>query len=150
MKRIIIILVGSVIPTLVFTQSYSIDWYKIAGGGGVSTGGVYALSGTIGQPDAGASSGGTYSAQSGFWGFVSAIQTPDAPLLSIAPSGGSVRVFWPLPATAFLLEQASVLSNTPPGTAWSQVGYPYQTNATHISITVPASPGNKYYRLRKP
>src|ERR1035437_2294046 len=33
-------------------QSYSIDWYKIAGGGGSSTGGVYAVSGTIGQPDA--------------------------------------------------------------------------------------------------
>ena len=28
---------------------YSIDWFKIAGGGGASTGGVYAVSGTIGQ-----------------------------------------------------------------------------------------------------
>ena len=33
-------------------QSYSIDWYKISGGGGTSTGGVYSVSGTIGQPDA--------------------------------------------------------------------------------------------------
>ena len=30
-------------------QSYSIDWYKIAGGGGTSTGGTYQVSGTIGQ-----------------------------------------------------------------------------------------------------
>ena len=150
MKRIVIILLGLVIPTQVFTQSYSIDWYKIAGGGGVSTGGVYTLSGTIGQPDAGAMSGGSYSVQGGFWAIVSAIQTPGAPLLSIERSGGSVRVFWPLPATGFVLEQAGALSNTPPGTAWSQVGYPYQTNATQISITVPAPPGNKYYRLRKP
>jgi hypothetical protein len=28
-------------------QSYSIDWYKIAGGGGTSTNGQYSLSGTV-------------------------------------------------------------------------------------------------------
>ncbi len=39
-------------------QSYVIDWYKISGGGGASTGGVYAVSGTIGQPDAGGAAGG--------------------------------------------------------------------------------------------
>ena len=32
---------------------YAIDWHTIDGGGGTSTGGVYAVSGTIGQPDAG-------------------------------------------------------------------------------------------------
>ena len=40
-------------------QSYSVDWYKVAGGGGTSTGGTYTVNGTIGQPDAsGAMSGG--------------------------------------------------------------------------------------------
>ena len=34
-------------------QSYSIDWHTIDGGRGTSTGGVYAVSGTIGQHDAG-------------------------------------------------------------------------------------------------
>ena len=34
-------------------QQYSIDWYKVAGGGGTSTGGTYQVSGTIGQHDAG-------------------------------------------------------------------------------------------------
>src|SRR5664279_1097539 len=55
-------------------QSYSIDWYEIAGGGGTSTGGTYAVSGTIGQSDAGgAMSGGPvtgtnyYSVNGGFW-----------------------------------------------------------------------------------
>jgi len=38
---------------LALPQQCSIDWYKIAGGGGTSTGGVYSASGTIGQPDAG-------------------------------------------------------------------------------------------------
>ena len=37
---------------------FSLDWSTIDGGGGTSTGGVYSVSGTIGQPDAGAMSGG--------------------------------------------------------------------------------------------
>src|SRR5271157_3921855 len=32
-------------------QSYSIGWYKIAGGGGSSSNGQYSVSGTIGQQD---------------------------------------------------------------------------------------------------
>ena len=47
------ILFGLILPALSFAQQYSIDWYKIAGGGGTSTGGTYAVSGTIGQHDAG-------------------------------------------------------------------------------------------------
>jgi len=49
-------------PTELFAQPYSIDWRKIAGGGGTSRGGQYSLSGTVGQHDAGnPSSGGNYS-----------------------------------------------------------------------------------------
>jgi hypothetical protein len=33
-------------------QSVSNDWFKIAGGGGVSSNGLLAISGTIGQHDA--------------------------------------------------------------------------------------------------
>jgi len=42
-------------------QNYSIDWFTIEGGGGTSTGGVCSVSGTIGQADTGAQSGGQYS-----------------------------------------------------------------------------------------
>ena len=38
-----------------------------AGGGGTSTGGVYSVSGTIGQPDAGLLTGGSYTLAGGFW-----------------------------------------------------------------------------------
>src|SRR5262245_40374580 len=47
-------------------QNYSVDWHTIAGGGGTSTGGVYSVSGTVGQPDAGTMSGGSYSLAGGF------------------------------------------------------------------------------------
>jgi len=45
---------------------YVIDWYTIDGGGGTSTGGPYVLTGTIGQPDAGGCSGGSYELLGGF------------------------------------------------------------------------------------
>jgi len=132
-------------------QPFAIDWFTIDGGGGMSTGGVYSVNGTIGQPDAGEMSGGQYSLVGGFWGVV-AIQTPGAPLLAISlnPQLSTIIVSWPLPATGFVLDQTLALSNAPPQTVWSQVAMPYQTNATHISITVPMPAGNKFYRLRKP
>jgi hypothetical protein len=48
-------------------QPFTIDWYTIDGGGGTSTGGAFSLSGTIGQPDAGVMSGGTFTLTGGFW-----------------------------------------------------------------------------------
>ena len=58
-------------------QSYTIDWYKIAGGGGTSTGGIYSVSGTIGQHDAGGPmTGGNYSLTGGFWSLISLVQAP--------------------------------------------------------------------------
>ena len=62
----------------------SIDWYKVAGGGGTSTGGTYQVSGTIGQHDAGGPmTGGNYSLTGGFWALISVMQTPGAPTLYI-------------------------------------------------------------------
>ena len=47
---------------------YEITWYTIDGGGATfSTGGTYLLGGTIGQPDAGALTGGSYALNGGFW-----------------------------------------------------------------------------------
>jgi len=46
---------------------YSITWSTIDGGGGTSGGGQYALTGTIGQPDAAYSAGGDYELLGGFW-----------------------------------------------------------------------------------
>src|SRR4030095_11668644 len=92
-------------PTL--AQSFSIDRFTIAGSGGTSTGGAFALSGTVGQLDANAQplTGGAFSLTGGFWSLF-AVQTPGAPLLSIERQGAAVRVFWPLPATGFVLDQS--------------------------------------------
>lgn len=129
-------------------QPYDLSWFTIDGGGGTSTGGVYSVSGTIGQPDAGLLTGGRYQLVGGFWGVVLAVQTPGAPLLTARRSGPSVIVSWNLPASGFVLEQTSTLSGTPP--PWAQVAFPYQTNATDIFISTPAPAGDRFYRLRKP
>ena len=48
--------------------TYELTWSTIDGGVGTfSTGGTYELGGTIGQPDAGALSGGTYGLSGGLW-----------------------------------------------------------------------------------
>ena len=50
-------------------NAFSISWWTVDGGGGVSqsTGGEYTLQGTIGQADAGSSQGGDYGLEGGFW-----------------------------------------------------------------------------------
>ncbi len=76
-----------------FGQSYSIDWYKIAGGGGTSIGGTYQVSGTIGQPDAsGVMTGGNYSLTGGFWSLLQVVQTPGSPILIITHVGNQAIV----------------------------------------------------------
>lgn len=44
-----------------------IDLHTVDSGGGTSFGGVFELYGTIGQPDAGILSGGSYELNGGFW-----------------------------------------------------------------------------------
>jgi hypothetical protein len=46
---------------------YTISWFTVDGGGGTSSGGTYALSGTAGQPDARVLGGGGYTLAGGFW-----------------------------------------------------------------------------------
>ena len=125
-------------------QTFSVERFAV-GGTCTSTDGPFALSGTLGQPDANQQSltGGTFSLAGGFWSFV-VVPTPEAPLLTIERQGADVRVFWPLPDTGFVLDQS--LSATG---GWSQVTLPYATNTAGISISVPAPTGNQFYRLRK-
>src|SRR5258706_10473780 len=87
---------------------YDLRWNTIDGGGGTSTGGVYAVSGTIGQPDVGTMGGGNYTLIGGFWGAF-ALQTPGAPYLYITNSGGTVTVFWERQATGFVLDETLTL-----------------------------------------
>lgn len=54
-------------PSTMLGAGYDLTWFTSDGGGGSSSGGVYTLDGTIGQPDAGMLSGGAYTLTGGFW-----------------------------------------------------------------------------------
>jgi hypothetical protein len=128
-------------------QSYDISWYTIDGGGGTSTGGVYSVSGTIGQPDAGHLSGGSYTIDGGFWGMFAVVQVPGAPLLAIKPSAVNAILSWPATGQTFTLQQNPDLNQT---NAWSAVGISVTTTNGTNYVTVPASAGNKFFRLKYP
>jgi hypothetical protein len=128
-------------------QSYSIDWYNVSGGGGVSTGSVYSVSGTIGQPATGAMAGGNYALQSGFWSMISVVQTPGAPILDLSVVGNSAVLSWPATSAGFVLEQSANLSL--PG-GWSTVAQAPVTNNGTVSLSVSLTAGNEFFRLYKP
>jgi hypothetical protein len=127
-------------------QSYSIDWYKISGGGGTSTNGQFAVTGTIGQPDAGGPlTGGGYSLTGGFWA-VYLVQTPGAPALTITRSGSSVIVSWPSPSTGWTLQQNANLASANGWTTSSGIA----DDGTTKSLTLTAPAGNLFFRLTNP
>ena len=134
---------------LLNAQIYSIDWSTIDGGGGTSTGGVYSVSGTIGQPDAGAMSSGNFTLQGGFWGMIAAVQAPDAPLVSITlnPQLSTINVSWPSPSTGWTLQQNT---NSVSSVNWSNVTATIQDDGTTRTLIVNPPTGNRFYRLHKP
>ncbi len=127
-------------------QSYSINWYKIAGGGGTSTGGTYQVAGTIGQPDASLTlTGGNYSLTGGFWAIISVIQTSGAPALSISYSAKTITIYWQN-VSGWVLQQNNNLSEP---ANWSQNNGWTTTNGTNY-LTVPSPAGNWFFRLANP
>ena len=129
------------IPAVSFAQQYSIDWHKIAGGGGTSTGGTYAVSGTIGQPDASsAMSGGQYSVTGGFWSLY-AVQTPGAPLLTITHVGNQAVISWSPTATGWTLQTNANLAT---GTWGTYLGAVVNNSATNAPPT-----GTVFFRLKQ-
>lgn len=141
----ILLLVAAV--SFASAQSYSIDWHKVAGGGGTSTNGQYSLSGTIGQPDASATpmAGGNFSVTGGYWSLLSVVQTPGAPLLSLSLTATNTAVIsWPFPSTGFALEANPSLGTT----NWTSVTNTVQNDGTFKWVVVPANSGHKFFRLK--
>jgi hypothetical protein len=122
-------------------QQYSVGWYKIAGGGGTGTGGIYAVSGTIGQSDAGATlTGGNYSVTGGFWSLY-AVQTPGAPLLTITRAGNQAIVSWSPSVSGWTLQTNNNLATG----VWGN----YAGAVVNNSVTNAPPVGNAFFRLKQ-
>jgi hypothetical protein len=132
----------------------SLDWSKISGGGGTSTGGpmigsnqLYSVTGTIGQPDAGAMNGGNYSLTGGFWSWVAAVQTPGSPLLRITltPQLSTIILSWPASATGFVLQENASLTTT----NWTAVATEPVVVGEEQRVTISPPAGKSFYRLKQ-
>ena len=146
MKKLFLAL-SVLIPAINFAQTYTIDWYKIAGGGGTSMGSVYAVSGTIGQHDAsGALSGGSYSLTGGYWALINVVQTPGAPTLYISHNGNAVTVSWQNVGGWNLVQNGNL---TTPVASWTSSGGVTMSNGTN-SVTLTNPSGNLFFRLKNP
>lgn len=132
-----------VVTAISALAEYSIDWFKIAGGGGTSTGGVFIASGTLGQPDAGGPlTGGGFAVVGGFWALPVVVPTPGAPVLSIVPAGpGLVTLSWSPATPGFVLQEKANLSQP----NWQNA----PSGATN-PVVVPAALPRKFYRLFQP
>jgi hypothetical protein len=124
-------------------QTYAIDWHTIDGGGGTSTGGVYSVTGTIGQPDAGLTmTNGQYSVTGGFWALPIAIQVGGAPTLAIGPATpGNATISWTPATPGWVLQESWALSPA----NWTN-----SLSGTTNPIVVPVTLPTKFYRLFKP
>ncbi len=121
-------------------QGYGINWFTIDGGGSASAGGTFSLSGTIGQPDAGAMAGGNYSITGGFWAIESVV-LPGVPRLFIIRSGGNVLISWTPAIPGFVLQGN--------GSA-SSLGWADAPSGSTNPASVLAAGAARFYRLRKP
>jgi len=147
MKKVLIFL--GLLPSVAgFAQTYSINWCKIAGGGGTSTSGTYQVSGTIGQLDASAAmTGGSYSLTGGFWSIISVVQAAGVPNLLIVPNGpNSVKVLWPNTGSYTLQQNNNLAASS----GWAASGYTITTANGTNSITITPPNGNLFFRLSNP
>lgn len=130
----------SALCLLASAQPYSVHWSTVDGGGGNSTGGVYAVTGTIGQPDAGPTmTNGQYAVAGGFWALPQAVQTPGSPLLSITAAGpGFATIFWEPNTPGFVLQETVSLAPT---------NWVNSASGTNNPVVVPATTPTRFYRL---
>jgi hypothetical protein len=107
-------------------------------------GGQFALNGTIGQPDAGALTGGNFKLEGGFWSGVQVLQVTGAPILTITLVGTNAIVSWPLNVTGFALQETPSLT----APLWTSTPHKIVDTATEHTVTVPAAGVIKCFRLK--
>lgn len=126
--------------------NFAITESTIDGGGLThSAGGSFSLAGTVGQPDAGAQTGGGYTLEGGFWHSVILVQLPTGSQLKIKIVGGPrVVISWPVSEAGWTLQSNPNLS----GGDWTTVASTVVDTATEHTVTLPAN-GNQFFRLHK-
>lgn len=128
-------------------QTYGPTTSVITAGGGISAGGAFALTATIGQEAPGRQTGGNFTLEAGFLPTIVVVQTPGAPNLQFTRAGTNVVFFWDASVSGFSLEDTAAVL---PSASWQNVAItPVLSNGVNY-VTHPILPGARYFRLRKP
>ena len=123
-------------------QDFQIGWLTIDGGGGSMSGGQYAVTGTIGQPDAGFMASGQFTVAGGFWSLPTAAEPLVAPTLAISfAAQNQITLSWTPTAPGFVLQETTDL--VPANWNNSLTG-----GATPVTVPAPAT--TKFYRVIHP
>ncbi len=136
---------------------YSVDRFIVAGGGGTSSGGIWTISGTAGQADAGIMageflSGELVAVEGGFWaGPVTSLQVASPVIVMGAPIVVRGQVTLPFALTTGLAPTFRLLQS-------SQITGPWALSASAVltatgpdnsySFTVPATGAAEFYRVQ--
>ena len=151
MKRLIRFTLGcltaAMIPGLqAQSDSYTLPWATIDGGGGLTSGGSFSLHGTVGQPDAGVMSGGAFTITGGFWSLP--LSSGPLPSLSIRYGiGSTVILSWPNPSSSYVLQQTADMNAA--GGGWMNVSQTPVINGANKEVTLTATGRFCLFRLRR-
>jgi hypothetical protein len=131
-----------------WSQPFTVDWFTSDSGGATSTGGTYALTGTIGQPDAATSSGGSFTLSGGFWSALQGRTEPNPELrVTALNSGNQVQFSWSGNLSGFKLQQTSALKSP---IAWQDVAGSPTVSAGEYRLTIQMDAAARFFRLIKP
>jgi hypothetical protein len=132
-------------------ESLWIDWYTVDGGGGSTSAGEFTLSGTVGQPDAGAlvASGCDFAVFGGYWGQFSDVipNPPERPRLSICfASANSLLLSWPGSHPGCCVQKRLADAQT-----WDDVNATpvLVGNEYRVTLNFALADAPTYFRLRK-
>lgn len=134
------------LPLSVLAQ-FSLDWSAVTAGSATSTGGVYTLSATVGQPVAGRITGGEFAVEAGFWSVIRLVQTEGAPVLAIQRTAtNTVVLSWSKTEVPWKVEEVPDAS----AAQWTGVGAEPQLVGDRYQLVIPLTEGNRFFRLKKP
>jgi len=140
---ILLTLAGSALCHAQSGGPWAITSSTLDGGGASSTGGVWKVTGTIGQADAStqkATSGG-WAVAGGFW--PGAVAVPGGPMLALFPlDAANVTIAWTAAAVGYQLQYSTDLK------LW--IDYPGLTISGAANVVWPLRSGPRYFfRLKK-
>lgn len=149
MATLVVLLTLAATTVSIVADPFKISRWTIDSGGGTSEGDRFRVTGTIGQPESGASSsGGRFTVTSGFWNAIRVIQTDGLPELKIVRAGPrNVVLSWTTPenGTALTVEESADLS---PG-SWRSTDHPIFSAGDNRQIIIPGATGRSFFRLKK-